>query len=240
MPRRRKGWMLSPDDPSFVNLKAGIRAILFDLDGTLIDTDDAALEALAGRLERFWWAFPGDDPRPLLRRAILAAEGPVNALISLLDMVGLDDNLLSISDRLRRVRGSRDEAMFSAVPGVPEMIRALYPSYRLGVVTTRSRADALAFVRQFGLEALFELAATRDDTERLKPHPEPIRHAVSALGLAPAQCVMVGDTVVDIVSAKSAGSFAVGVLCGFGERDELLEAGADLVLETTSQLQAWF
>ena len=127
-----------------------------------------------------------------------------------------------------------------AVPGVLETIHALYQSYRLGVVTTRSRADALAFVRQFGLEALFELAATREDTERLKPHPEPIWHAASALGLVPQQCVMVGDTVVDIVSAKSAGCFAVGVLCGFGERDELLEAGADLVLETASQLQAWF
>lgn len=232
--------MLSPDDPSFRNLKAGVRAILFDLDGTLIDTDDAALEALAGRLERWRWAFPGDDPRPLLRRALLAAERPVNTLISLLDVVGLDDNLLSASDRLRRVRGSRAQRRFSAVPGVPEMIRALYQSYRLGVVTTRSRVDALAFVRQFGLEALFELAATREDTERLKPHPEPIRHAASAMGLTPKQCVMVGDTVVDIVSAKSAGCFAVGVLCGFGERDELLEAGADLVLETASQLHAWF
>jgi len=232
--------MLNPDDPSFRDFKTSIRAIFFDLDGTLIDTDDAALEALAGRLERWRWVFPGDDPRPLLRRAILAAEGPVNTLISLLDMVGLDDNLLSASDRLRRVRGSRAEGRFSAVPGVLEMIRALYRSYRLGIVTTRSRADALAFVRQFGLEALFELAATREDTERLKPHPEPIWHAASALGLAPQQCVMVGDTVVDIVSAKSAGCFAVGVLCGFGERDELLEAGADLVLETASQLHAWF
>jgi HAD superfamily hydrolase (TIGR01549 family) len=232
--------MLSPDDQSFRVLKARTMAIFFDLDGTLIDTDDAALEALAGRLERWWWAFPGDDPRPLLRRVILAAEGPVNALISLLDMVGLDDNLLSISDRLRRVRGSRAEGRFSAVPGVPEMIRALHPSYRLGVVTTRSRADTLAFLRQFGLDTLLAVAATRDDTDRLKPHPEPVQHAVSALGLAPAQCVMVGDTVVDIISAKSAGSFAVGVLCGFGEREELLEAGADLILETTSQLRAWF
>ena len=51
---------------------------------------------------------------------------------------------------------------------------------------------------------------------------------------------MVGDTAVDMRSAKAAGAFAVGVLCGFGEREELLNAGADLVLEYTSDLAAWF
>jgi phosphoglycolate phosphatase-like HAD superfamily hydrolase len=45
---------------------------------------------------------------------------------------------------------------------------------------------------------------------------------------------------VDIVSAKVAGAYAVGVLCGFGERDELIESGADLILEHTAQLAAWF
>ncbi len=50
---------------------------------------------------------------------------------------------------------------------------------------------------------------------------------------------MVGDTAVDIISAKAAGSYAIGVLCGFGEREDLLAAGADLILEATAELTDW-
>ena len=79
--------MLSPDDPAFLEVRATIEAILFDLDGTLIDTDDAFLEGLASRLEGWSRVFTKHDPRPVLRRAVLAAESPVNAFISLLDVV---------------------------------------------------------------------------------------------------------------------------------------------------------
>jgi len=229
-----------PSEPAFMRARAKIRAILFDLDGTLMDTDDAFLDSVAGRLERFGRLFPEGDPRPLLRRAMLAAEGPVNRMVSMLDRIGLDDNLFSMGDRLRRMRGLRVQGQFRPVEGVVEMIHALCGSYRLGIITTRSRNDALAFVRQFDLEASFEVVATREDTHRLKPHPEPILHATALVGLPPSECAMVGDTAVDIISAKAAGSYAVGVLCGFGEREELCAAGADLILDHTSQLKAWF
>lgn len=232
--------MLSPDDPAFLTVRDRIRAIFFDLDGTLIDTDDAFLETLTRKLERWSWAFGGRDPRPLLRRLVIAAEGPVNGIISALDAVGLDDNLLSIGDRLRGVRGGRTRGDFVPVDGALEAIRSLRPSYQLGVVTTRSTADALAFLRQFELERTIEVLTSREDTGRLKPHPEPVQRAASSVGLSPDQCVLVGDTSVDMVSAKKAGAYAVGVLCGFVERDELLEAGADLILENTAQLTAWF
>lgn len=232
--------MSHPNEPAFVRAREKIRAIFFDLDGTLMDTDDAFLDSVAGRLERFSGLFPEGDPRPLLRRAMLAAEGPVNRMVSVLDMVGLDDNLFSIGDRLRRIRGLRVQGRFVPVEGAVEMIHSLCGSYRLGIVTTRSRNDALAFVRQFDLEGSFNVVATREDTQRLKPHPEPILHATALVGLSPSECAMVGDTAVDIISAKAAGSYAVGVLCGFGEREDLSAAGADLILDHTSQLQAWF
>src|SRR4030043_1658474 len=99
--------MLTPDDPAFLKVRARTKSVLFDLDGTLIDTDDAFLETWAGRLERWSRGLVGDDPRPLLRRVLLAGGGPVNAVISLLDAVGLDDNVFSIGDRLHHVRGPR-------------------------------------------------------------------------------------------------------------------------------------
>ncbi len=232
--------MHNPEDPAFLALKSKIEAILFDLDGTLIDTDDALIESVARRLERLTRLFWAGDPRPLVRRLVLAAESPVNFVITLLDSVGLDDRLLSLGGRLRRVRGERVGDGFVPVDGVVGMIGSLRRSYRLGIVTTRSRAEALAFLRQFDLEGLLDAVAARQDTRRLKPHPQPIRHMAKLLGLSPAQCAMVGDTALDVRSAKAAGAYAVGVLCGFGEREELFRAGADLVLESTSDLAAWF
>jgi HAD superfamily hydrolase (TIGR01549 family) len=232
--------MLTPDDPAFLSVRARTKALFFDLDGTLIDTDDAFVETWAGRLEGWSRGLVGDDARPLLRRALVAAESPVNTIISLLDAVGLDDNIFSIGDRLRRIRGLRTHGRFVAIDGVLDTIRSLQSSYQLGVVTTRSRIDAMAFLRQYELQRLIKVVTTREDTWRLKPHPEPILRTISSLGLSPSQCVMVGDTTVDMVSAKGAGTFAVGVLCGFGEHKELLEAGADLVLDKTAELVRWF
>lgn len=229
-----------PDDAVFLEAKPGIKGIFFDLDGTLIDTDDAVLEALAGRLERFSSLLAQRNLRRFLRRAMLAAEGPVNHVVTLLDMVGLDDNLFSIGDRLRRLRGMAVRGRFVAVEGIVEMIHALSGIYDLGIITTRSRRDSSAFLQQFGLEDHFQVIVTREDTRRLKPHPEPIHYAVGLLGVSPTECAMVGDTAVDIISAKAAGSYAIGVLCGFGEREDLVTAGADLILEGTAQLKEWF
>jgi phosphoglycolate phosphatase-like HAD superfamily hydrolase len=232
--------MLRPEDPAFLEVKSRIKAILFDLDGTLIDTDDALIESVSRKLERGIRLFWAGDPRPLVRRALLTAEGPVNGVITLLDSVGLDDGFLSLGGRLRRLRGERVGEGFVPVSGVVGMIGSLRRSYQLGIVTTRSRAEAQAFVRQFDLEGALDVVATREDTRRLKPHPQPIRHAAKLLGLSPSQCAMVGDTAPDIRSAKAAGAYAVGVLCGFGEREELFRAGADLVLESTQDLGSWF
>ncbi len=232
--------MSCADHSPFLGAKAKIKAIFFDLDGTLVDTDDAILEALAGRLERFSGLFPGRNPRRFLRRTMLAAEGPVNHVVTLLDAIGLDDNLFSMGDGLRRLRGMAVRGRFVAVEGVLDMIHDLRGTYRLGIITTRSRRDASAFLQQCGLEGLFEVLATREDTRRLKPHPEPIQYAVGRVGLSPTECVMVGDTAVDIISAKAAGSYAIGVLCGFGEWEDLAMAGADLILERTAQLKKWF
>jgi HAD superfamily hydrolase (TIGR01549 family) len=214
-----------------------VEAILFDLDGTLIDTDDVMIERVARWLQPLVRLFSQGDPKRVLRRAIMASEGPTNAFLTFLDILGLDDEIFALGDRLRRLRGLRTPANFQPVDGAVEAVRELSRRYSLGVVTTRSQRDAQAFLEQQALADCFSVIVTHEDTWRLKPHPEPIRYAAKQLGVAVGRCIMVGDTVVDVRSAKAAGACAVGVLCGFGEHGDL--AGADLILENTAELGEW-
>jgi phosphoglycolate phosphatase-like HAD superfamily hydrolase len=73
----------------------------------------------------------------------------------------------------------------------------------------------------------------------MKPHPEPLLFAAREMGVQPEECLMIGDTTIDIRTGKSAGAQTVGVLCGFGTERELVAAGAGLVLPTTSDLLAF-
>lgn len=213
-----------------------IEAVLFDLDGTLIDTDDTLIAQWERRLARLAWLFPNRDPRPLLRRALMQAETPGNAFISLLDALYLDGVFASLGERLYRARGLATPKTATPIVGVDALLIALTARYPLAVVTTRVRRQAEVLLAASGLPPVFRAIIGALDVRRMKPHPEPIQKAAQLLGVAPEHCLMVGDTEVDIRAARAAGAWAVGVLCGFGERGELERAGAHLILETTPLL----
>jgi phosphoglycolate phosphatase-like HAD superfamily hydrolase len=215
-------------------MKREIEAVLFDLDGTLMDTDDQAVERLARQLRRLRW------PRPhqAARRFVMASETPGNALMTLLDVLGLDGPLAALNGWLRRWRGQHTHGDFPLVADAREMLSGLNGRYRLAVVTTRGLAEAEAFLDGHGLHAVFEAVVTRESTWRLKPHPAPIRHAARLLGIPVERCAMVGDTTVDVKAARRAGAWAIGVLCGFGEREELERAGAHVILEHTAHVSS--
>jgi HAD superfamily hydrolase (TIGR01509 family) len=200
----------------------------FDLDGTLMDTDDQAVESLAHRLR-----FTGQRrSKDLARRLVMLSETPMNHVMTLLDILGLDPWVF----RLRRQLSHRVKPTFRLIPGVDTLIAHLTERGDLAVVSTRSQEDARAFLHQHALHPAFALSVTQETTKRLKPHPEPVRYAAEQLDLPLGACVMVGDTPVDILSARRAGAWAVGVLCGFGEEDELWRAGAHMVLPSTADL----
>jgi predicted PurR-regulated permease PerM/phosphoglycolate phosphatase-like HAD superfamily hydrolase len=216
-----------------------IDAILFDLDGTLIETDDEAVDTLARRLQPVRWLLPRRDATRVARRILMSVEGPAYSLMTLLDRLGLDDNVLDLGDRLQRLRGLYTPVNFRPVDGVGEMLIDLSHRYHLGIVTTRSHAHAEIFVSQQGLADLFQVIVGREDTWRIKPHPSPILHAAEQMGVQVARCLMVGDTTADMWAARSAGARSAGVLCGFGEQEELERAGADLILKITTELGDW-
>ena len=212
--------------------KDTVDAIFFDLDGTLMDTDNQAVESLASRLRRL--RVP--HPESMARCLIMASERPGNALMTLVDLLGLDDVLLGFTNLLRRYRGLRNAPDFRIISDVEHMLNQVKEHYTLGIVTTRSLREAEAFLEEYNLRSHFDIIVTRETTWRLKPHPAPLRFAARALRVAPERCIMVGDTTVDMKSARRAGMAAVGVLCGFGAHSNLAKAGAHMIIEHTSEI----
>ncbi len=213
---------------------ARIRALCFDVDGTLSDTDDAMVARLARWLAPVRFLFPRREPQQLARRLIMASETPANFLVGLPDRLGLDDELFGLADRLARF--SKKPKHFFLVPGVREMLVALAPRYPMAIVSARDERTTCQFLERFDLTLFFRCVATATTCRHTKPYPDPILWAASQMGVPPADCLMIGDTTVDIRAGKAAGAQTVGVLCGFGERAELERVGADWILETTADL----
>jgi len=216
-----------------------IDVILLDLDGTLIQPDTEALDSLTQRLQPLRRFVPRLEPARTARRILASIEGPANSLLTLLNRIGLDDTFLNLGDRVRRIQGLHTPPNFRLIDGVSEILSELDHRYHLGLITTRCRAHTEAFLEQQGLAGLFHVVVTREDTWRIKPHPSPVRHAADLLGIAVERCLLVGDTTADIYAARLAGARSAGVLCGLGMEDELERAGADLILNTTSELSNW-
>jgi HAD superfamily hydrolase (TIGR01549 family) len=227
-----------PPPPSFAGMvrERNVRAILFDLDGTLLDSDDALVARWGQKLERIPGLRRLYDGRRVARRTVMAAESPMNTVITLLDLFRLDTKLFALAEYFRLVHGQRRPGHYAAVEGAVALVRTLSAEYDLAIITTRNRRDTELFLEFFDLCDCFGAIVTRQDVKRLKPHPEPIRLAAEQLGYGPEQCIMVGDTTVDVQAGQRAGTLTVGVLCGFGERTELEHLEPDLILETTALL----
>ena len=213
-----------------------VRAICFDVDGTLSDTDDLWVNRLALFLTPIRSVFPRRDPRQFARWCIMAGKSPGNLLFSMLDWAHLDDDVGRVVSFLVRRRARPHPAYFLLIPGVRDCLVSLSQKYPLAVVSARDEAHTLAFLNFFNLRELFHCVASAYTCPYTKPFPDPVLWAAGQMGVEPGETLMVGDTPVDIHAGRSAGAQTVGVLSGFGRETELRRAGADLILDTAAGL----
>lgn len=208
-----------------------VRALCFDVDGTLSDTDDLYTQKVSKLLPNFLFR----EPDQIARRLVMWLEAPGNALLGFADTVGLDDEMVAFINWLERNRKHSTKA-FLLIPGVDEMLKQLHGRYPMSVVSARDEKGTLGFLEQYDLVKYFDAIVTGLSAEYTKPYPDPILLAAKKMNVSPENCLMIGDTTVDIRAGKAAGAQTVGVLCGFGEEPELRKFGADVVLEDTTKL----
>lgn len=226
-----------------------VRALCFDVDGTISDTDDHIVAQLAATIARV----PGVSGRRserVARQVVMGLETPVHGAYALLDRLGLDVPVSKLRGRLQaaKQRGADpghtrnpealDEVPHEMMAGVQEMLKTLAKHYPMCTISTGGAPRVERFLEHYGVRELFTAVVGAQTTRRMKPHPEPLLYAADKMGVDPSACLMIGDTTIDIRTGKSAGAQTVGVLCGFGTEDELRAAGAGLILRTTSDLLA--
>ena len=212
-----------------------IQALCFDVDGTLNDTDDQFIEQALPFFKAVRYLLPGQDYQRAARRFVMWAEAPGNILLGVPDRFGFDNQLASLASWISQNHKARIRH-FRPISGVRDMLIRLHARYPLSVVSARDENTTREFLRQVEIEDLFICVAGALTVKHTKPYPDPIYWAAQQMGVSPANCLMIGDTTVDIRAGKAAGAQTVGVLCGFGEEQELLKRGADLIVEATPLL----
>ncbi len=212
-----------------------IQAICFDVDGTLRDTDDQYVATFARVFRPFRFLLPRQDADDFARKFVMTVEAPANWAFSIPDRLHLDDELAKLGEWVDKRRKARPHN-YLLINGVRALLADLSARYPLAVVSARPRRGTMGFLDHFELTPYFKCFATGQSAIHTKPFPDPILWAAKQMGVKPENCLMVGDTTVDIRAGKSAGAQTVGVLCGFGQRPELARAGADLILEGTWEL----
>jgi len=214
---------------------ARIRGLCFDVDGTISDTDDAWVDKTTQIFTPLTRMLKRREPRRFARWLVMAAESPMNLVMYGMDSLSLDDNYARAFERIARRRGYR-HTPFLLMRGARELLDTARKEYPLTVVSARDERSTGVFLDQFELRDHFMEVVTSQTCERTKPYPQPVLHAANAMGVDPQDCVMIGDTTVDILAGRRAGAQTVGLLCGFGTERELRKAGADVVLKDLEEL----
>ena len=208
---------------------ASLRTVLFDLDGTLIDSVQLILDSYHHTL-----AAHGLPPRT--DADWLAGIGtPLAAQFSAWqDTAGLLDVLIAT---YREYNLRHHDRMVTVYPGVVEVVKLLREDgIATGLVTSKNRVGALRGLTLARLETLMDVLVCSDEVENPKPHPEPVEKAVRLLGADPATTVYVGDSIHDMRSGRAAGVRTAAVLWGPFGRSHLEGARPDYWLEQPGDL----
>lgn len=209
------------------------RTLLFDLDGTLVDSRTDLANSVRAMQAEYGSA--------------LSSEDEVAGFIG--DGVGklVERSLPGFSDERRRrateflMNHYREHAVDHTrpYPGVEASLRLLAGrGHRMAVVTNKPQRVSRLILDRLGLSGYFPVLVGGDTLPEKKPHPAPLRHALELIGAEPAAPVpaMIGDSHVDVQAGRAAGLYTVGILSNIGDQTALKAAGPDRLVKTFADI----
>jgi phosphoglycolate phosphatase-like HAD superfamily hydrolase len=194
------------------------KIILFDLDGTLIESTNAIVSTFYHSFKELDYKFKGNDddiksligyPLDIMYKELGVEENKIN------------DFIASYKNRYRVISIEQTTLLDSAFDAV-QLAKQIG---RVSVVTTKTRMYTIPLLEHFGIAQYFEVVTGRENVENPKPHPEPILVTLEQMNYDKNlhDVWMIGDTKLDLIAANAAGVKSIGVLCGYGEETELKE-----------------
>ncbi len=204
-----------------------INTLLFDLDGTLIDTNELIISSFLHTLEIY---YPGkyqrEDVIPFMGPTLMETFG------------GIDVNKAEeMVAKYRAFNIANHDNIVTIFEGVYDTIKTLKESgYKIGIVTTKLSDVVNMGLRLTKLDEFFDVIVALDHVKNAKPDPEPVLMALEQLGSSPEEAIMVGDNSHDILAGKNAGTKTAGVAWTLKGRDFLASLQPDYLLDNMSDL----
>lgn len=214
----------------YVERMTAIHTVLFDLDGTIIDSIDLIVDS-------YLHTFRSHGLPMLSREEIIHGIGtPLRTVFG-----AWTDDPATMESWIATYRGynlAHHDTRVSAFPGMVPLIRTLAERHvPLGLVTSKNRVGAVRGLELVGLGDTMQVIVGADDVVKPKPDPEPVRRALDALDAAPEGTAFVGDSHHDIESGRAAGVTTIGVTWGPIAREHLVRAGAHHICDHPDEVQ---
>ncbi|KAB7665791.1 pyrophosphatase PpaX [Bacillus sp. B1-b2] len=208
-------------------MKQSINTVLFDLDGTLIDTNELIISSYLHTLNHYF-------PEKYGREDIIPFMGPtLREVFESVDPLKVDDMITMY----RTYNRAQHDKMVTIFNGVYETVKELKQrGYKLGIVTTK-RLDAVQMgLKLTKLDEFFSVIVALDHVKKAKPDPEPVFLALKELGASASESIMVGDNKHDILAGKNAGTLTAGVSWSLKGREYLKGYNPDYIFDSMLDL----
>lgn len=201
--------------------------ILFDLDGTLIDTNELIIQSFLHTLQHYYPdQYKREDVIPFMGPTLVETFGGMNP-----------DQVEEMIKTYRAFNISNHDLLVKEFEGVKETVIALKEKgYKIGIVTSKMSDVVMKGLKLTELDPYFEIIVALDHVEKAKPDPGPVRMALEKLQSSPEEAIMVGDNHHDILGGKNAGVRTAAVAWSIKGRDYLAEYQPDYMLENMTDL----
>jgi HAD superfamily hydrolase (TIGR01509 family) len=214
---------------SMSKTKLKVKGILFDLDGTIVDSKDAYLEAAKTAFQAL-----GQKP-PTTQTALqipkrLEQNQPIDDITQ--------GNTQQFLDMYLKTFYAITEVKTKPIPNIHTALETLQQKAKLALITMRNvpKTTITKELQQFGLANYFTHIITAQDTHKPKPSPEALIKTLQAIDVQICDCLIIGDSVSDIKAGKAAGAKTAAVLSGLFSQQELAKLNPDLILKDVTQL----